>query len=299
MGELLHTALFGLPPARIGKVREVYDLGDALLIVATDRISAFDVVMANGIPDKGRILNQMSAFWFETLADVCPNHVLSTDDEVIRSRLNQEQPEIAGRATLAKKAEPLPIECVARGYIAGSLFKDYQREGGKVHGLDLPGGLLKSSRLEQPIFTPATKAQEGHDQNIDFSTAADLVGEEIAALARRWTLELYARGAAYCADRGIILADTKFEFGLTDDGLILIDECLTPDSSRFWTVDGYEPGRSQASYDKQFVRDYLESIAWDKQPPGPTLPPEVVERTRAKYLDAYRRIVGTDLPAGP
>lgn len=299
MGELLHTALFGLPPARIGKVREVYDLGDALLIVATDRISAFDVVMANGIPDKGRILNQMSAFWFETLADVCPNHVLSTEDGVIRSRLNQPQPEIAGRATLAKKAEPLPIECVARGYIAGSLFKDYQRDGGKVHGLDLPAGLLESSRLEQPIFTPATKAQEGHDQNIDFSTAEDLVGEEIADLARRWTLELYARGAAYCADRGIILADTKFEFGLTDDGLILIDECLTPDSSRFWTVDGYEPGRSQASYDKQYVRDYLESIAWDKQPPGPTLPPEVVERTRAKYLDAYRRIVGTDLPAGP
>lgn len=295
MPELLHTALQGLPPARIGKVREVIDLGDELLIVATDRISAFDVVMANGIPDKGRILNQMSAFWFDKFADIVPNHVISTDDTVIQSRCKAPQPELAGRATLARKAVPLTIECVARGYITGSLYKEYRREGGKVHGLDLPEGLVDSSRLPEPIFTPATKNNVGHDENISFATAADMVGREVAEFVRDKTLEIYRQAHDYCAGKGIILADTKFEFGLTDDGVIWIDEVLTPDSSRFWDARLYEPGKSQPSYDKQFVRDYLETLEWDKRPPGPTLPPEIVEKTRAKYLEAARVITGLEL----
>ncbi len=298
MPELLHTALPGLPPPRIGKVREVYDLGTELLIVATDRISAFDVVMANGIPDKGQILNQMSAFWFGLLADVCPNHILSVRDADIASRFNEPHPELAGRTTLAKKAKPLPIECVARGYISGSLFKEYQSLGGSVHDLGLTDGLLNSGILPEPIFTPATKATEGHDENISFARAADMVGRETAELVRGWTLELYRRGSAHCAEKGIILADTKFEFGETEDGIILIDEILTPDSSRFWDSDKYEPGHQQPSYDKQFVRDYLETLTWDKRPPGPTLPAEIVEKTRAKYLDAYRKIVGRELATG-
>lgn len=295
MAELLRTALPGLPAPKVGKVREVYDLGDALLIVATDRISAFDVVMENGIPDKGRILNQLSAFWFNHLADVCPNHVISTDDSIIADRLGGTHAELAGRSTLARKATPLPIECVARGYIAGSLFKEYRAGGGSIHGLQLPPNLVDSDRLPEPIFTPATKAEQGHDENISFARAVDLVGAEIASLARDWTLELYRRGSEHCAENGILLADTKFEFGITDDGLILIDECLTPDSSRFWNADAYAPGRSQPSYDKQFVRDYLETLNWDKQPPGPKLPPDVVQRTLDKYLEAYRLIVGREL----
>ena len=292
MPELLHSAVFGLPPARIGKVREVYDLGTELLIVATDRISAFDCIMANGIPDKGAILTQMSAYWFAELADVCPNHVLSTDDATIQARCPKPQPEIAGRATLAKKAQPLPIECIARGYIAGSLYKEYKQKGGKVHGLNLPEGLVDSDRLREPIFTPATKAESGHDENIDFDQMVDTVGQEVADLARTWTLALYQRAVTRCAEVGIILADTKFEFGLTDDGLILIDEALTPDSSRFWDAELYAPGKSQASFDKQFVRDFLEASSWDKVPPGPALPEDVVQQTRAKYLEAFRRVTG-------
>ncbi|AIE86298.1 phosphoribosylaminoimidazolesuccinocarboxamide synthase [Fimbriimonas ginsengisoli] len=292
MPELLHTAVFGLPPARIGKVREVYDLGNELLIVATDRISAFDCVMANGIPDKGRILNQMSAFWFEQFGDVCPNHVISVSESDIQARCKQPQPELAGRATIARKAEPLPIECVARGYITGSLFKEYRAQGGKVHGLDLPPGLVDSERLPEPIFTPATKAQEGHDENISFDKAVDLVGREAAEFVREKTLEIYQRASDHALARGIILADTKFEFGRTANGIIWIDEALTPDSSRFWNADAYLPGKSQASYDKQFVRDYLETIDWDKRPPGPTLPPEIVDRTRAKYVEAFERLTG-------
>lgn len=298
MGELLHTALFGLPPARVGKVREVYDLGDEVLIVATDRISAFDVVMANGIPDKGRILNQMSAFWFEHLRDVCPNHVISTDDAEIAKRLKQPQPEIAGRATLARKAKPLAIECVARGYITGSLFKEYRAQGGGVHGLNLPDSLLDSSALPEPMFTPATKAQTGHDENISYVQAVDIVGREIADQAMEWTLELYRRGAAHAARKGIILADTKFEFGETEDGLILIDEALTPDSSRFWDAAQYSPGRPQPSYDKQFVRDYLETLDWNKQPPGPVLPDPIVQRTREKYVEAFERITDRSISEG-
>jgi phosphoribosylaminoimidazole-succinocarboxamide synthase len=249
MSELLHTALFGLPPARVGKVREVYDLGNEVLIVATDRISAFDCVMANGIPDKGRVLNQMSAFWFDKFADVCPNHILSVDDEEIQKRCKAPQPELAGRATLAKKANPLAIECVARGYISGSLFKEYRANGGNVHDLNLPGGLVDSSQLPEPIFTPATKAQTGHDENISFKQAADIVGTETAEYVMQKTLEIFALATTHAASCGLILADTKFEFGESEEGILWIDEALTPDSSRFWEASLYEPGHAQPSYD--------------------------------------------------
>lgn len=293
MSALLSTSIAGLPEPRKGKVREVYDLGDRLLIVATDRISAFDVIMANGIPDKGKILNQMSAFWFSLLGESCPNHVLSTDDDKIQAMLPQPQNELRGRTTLAKKAQPLPIECIARGYITGSLYKDYRSQGGAIHGLNLPSGLVDSDRLPELIFTPATKAQSGHDENISFQQAADLVGLEVATKARDWTLDLYSKAATHAENVGIILADTKFEFGMTEDGLIWIDEALTPDSSRFWDATQYQPGKSQASYDKQFVRDYLETLSWDKRPPGPTLPDEVVIQTRTKYIEAFERLTGT------
>jgi len=294
MSALLHTALAGLPAPRVGKVREVYDLGGELLIVATDRISAFDCVMANGITDKGRILNQMSAFWFDKFAAVCPNHVISVDDAEVQARCKQPQPELAGRATVAKKANPLAIECVARGYIAGSLYKEYRKHGADVHGLALPIGLIESSKLPEPIFTPATKAQEGHDENISFAQAADIVGRETAEYVMEKTLEIFSLASAYAVGKGLILADTKFEFGETPDGILWIDEALTPDSSRFWDASLYEPGKSQPSYDKQFVRDYLETIDWDKRPPGPTLPPEIVEKTREKYLEVFERLCGPD-----
>jgi len=290
MPELLHTAIPGLPPPRKGKVREVYDLGHELLIISTDRISAFDCIMANGIPDKGVILNQMSAYWFKHFADVVPNHVISVDDAEVQSRLPKDHPEVAGRAVIARKAEPLAIECVARGYISGSLLKEYRSMGGAVHGLSLPEGLIESSQLPEPIFTPATKEQTGHDMNISFAQAADIVGVEVAEFVRDKTLEIYRQAAAHAAERGIILADTKFEFGLTPDGVIWIDEALTPDSSRFWEASLYSPGKSQASYDKQFVRDYLETIDWDKTPPGPTLPPDIVEKTKARYVEAFERL---------
>jgi phosphoribosylaminoimidazole-succinocarboxamide synthase len=292
MLELLKTHLPSLGEPKIGKVREVYDLGEHVLIVATDRISAFDAVMANGIPDKGRILNQMSAFWFEKFASICPHHVISTDDAVIRSRVDGWSEELAGRSCLAKKAEPLAIECVARGYISGSLHKEYRALGSKIHGLGLPEGLKESDRLPEPIFTPATKAQEGHDENISFEQAADIVGLETARFVREKTMEIYRAAAAHAESQGLILADTKFEFGETPDGIIWIDEALTPDSSRFWDAAAYEPGRGQPSYDKQFVRDYLESSGWDKRPPGPLLPPDVVAKTREKYVEAFRRITG-------
>ena len=292
MPELLHTALVGLPPPRIGKVREVYDLGNELLIVSTDRISAFDCIMANGIPDKGRILNQMSAFWFHKFAEVCPNHIISTDDAEVQKRCNQPQPELAGRSTIAKKAKPLAIECVARGYISGSLLKAYRNEGGHILGLNLPEGLIDSSKLPEPIFTPATKAVEGHDENISFKQAADIVGTEVAEFVQAKTLEIFSLATAYAAEKGLILADTKFEFGETEEGVIWIDEALTPDSSRFWQASLYAPGAAQPSYDKQFVRDYLETLNWDKRPPGPVLPAEIVEKTRAKYVEAFERLVG-------
>lgn len=292
MTELLSTSLAGLPKPRVGKVREVYDLGDQVLIVATDRISAFDVVMANGITDKGEILNRMSAFWFGKLAGVCPSHFLSIASGDIDERLGGAHPELHGRSLLAQKASPLPVECVARGYLTGSLYKQYAKSGGQILGLDLPKGLKDGDRLPTPIFSPATKATEGHDENISFDVAADLVGAEEADMVRTWTLELYQQAADHAEKAGIIIADTKFEFGRTDDGLILIDEVLTPDSSRFWQADTWKPGQVQPSYDKQYVRDYLETLQWDKTPPGPTLPADVVHGTRSRYVEAYERIVG-------
>lgn len=292
MPALLATALPNLPPPRRGKVREVYDLGDCLLIVATDRISAFDVVMENGIPDKGRILNQMSAFWFEKFKNVCPNHVLSTDNLAIAERVPGLPADFLGRCTLAKKAQPLTIECVARGYITGSLFKEYRAQGGGVHGLNLPDGLRDGDRLPEPIFTPATKAEEGHDENLSYEQTVDIVGREMAEKVRDWTLDIYHEAALFTASKGILLADTKFEFGFVEGELLWIDEALTPDSSRFWPADTYAPGGPQPSYDKQFVRDYLESIGWDKRPPGPKLPDDVVAKTREKYLDAFERLTG-------
>jgi phosphoribosylaminoimidazole-succinocarboxamide synthase len=291
------TLVTGLPLLRQGKVRDVYDLGDSLLIVASDRISAFDVVMGNGIPDKGKVLTQMSNFWFRKFADVCPNHLLLTEDEQIRARLGSWTPDLAGRSVVVRKAEPLPIECVARGYITGSLYKEYQAFGPNVHGLRLPEGLLDGSRLDDAIFTPATKAQSGHDQNLSFEEACQLAGADTMRRVRDWTLNIYVRAAGYALERGIILADTKFEFGWFEGELIWIDEALTPDSSRFWDRSAWQPGGAQPSFDKQYVRDYLESIGWDKSPPGPTLPPEVVEGTRKRYLEAFQRLTGMTLAA--
>lgn len=295
MTVVLETSLAGGNLIHRGKVRDSYDMGDNLLILATDRLSAFDVVMANGIPDKGRILTQMSNFWFQELSSVCPNHLVETEDNVIKGRVPFWTPDLEGRAVLVKKAKPLTIECVARGYISGSLYKEYVKTGANVHGLDLPDGLKDGSQLESVIFTPATKAVEGHDENISFAQAVDRVGSEVAELAKKWTLELYSRAAKHAATAGLILADTKFEFGLTEDGLILIDELLTPDSSRYWLAEKWCPGGPQPSFDKQFVRDYLERINWDKQPPGPQLPEDVISKTRDKYLECYRRITGHPL----
>lgn len=295
---MLRTDLQGLPEPRRGKVREVYDLGNELLIVATDRISAFDVIMANGVPDKGRILTHMSGFWFERLSDVCPHHVISTDDLEVQARLGDRwMKDLAGRSTLAVKARPLAIECVARGYLTGSLYKEYRAQGGTIHGLTLPAGLRDGDRLPTPIFTPATKAEAGHDENLSFDQAAEIVGFPTAEKVRDLTLTLYGRAAAHAESCGLILADTKFEFGWAGDDLIWIDEALTPDSSRYWPADGWQPGVSLPSYDKQFVRDYLESIGWDKQPPGPALPEEVVQKTREKYLEAYRLITSREMLA--
>jgi phosphoribosylaminoimidazole-succinocarboxamide synthase len=289
MEPLLTTQSERMEPKR-GKVRDLYDLGDAVLIVATDRISAFDVIM-----DKGRVLNQMSAFWFRELSHICPNHIISTDDETIFNRFGSRPEAWRGRMTLGKKTQPLTIECVARAYISGSLLKEYRKEGPHLHGLDLPNGLVESSKLPEPIFTPATKAEAGHDENISFQTACDKVGTELATQARNWTLSLFAKASGKAAESGLILADTKFEFGLGDSGLIWIDEALTPDSSRYWEASEYQEGKAQASYDKQFLRDFLETSGWDKTPPGPTLPDDVVEKTRAKYLEAFQRITGSAL----
>jgi phosphoribosylaminoimidazole-succinocarboxamide synthase len=286
------TSFPGLKLLSRGKVRDLYEAGNDLLLVATDRLSAFDVVLPTPIPDKGRVLTQLSLFWFETLGDIVPHHVLSATD--FPAPANAYSQELAGRAMLCRKTQPLPIECVVRGYLAGSGWKDYQATG-KVCGVALPPGLRESDRLPAPIFTPATKATTGHDENISFDEVAARVGGDRAEQLRSVSLQIYQRAAAYAEPRGILLADTKFEFGLIGDKLIWIDEALTPDSSRFWPARGYEPGRSQPSFDKQYVRDYLESIGWNKRPPGPQLPPEVVERTRAKYREAYRLLAGVEL----
>lgn len=290
MPALLESILPGLP-VRHGKVRDVYDLGDRLLLVATDRISAFDWVMPSGIPDKGRILTQLSAFWFDLLG--APNHLLSLDLESAKlPEGGTPREQLVGRSTLVRKCQVVPIECVVRGYLEGSGWKEYQRAN-SVCGVQLPPGLAQCSKLPQPIFTPATKEESGHDININFDRMVEMVGRERSEELRRRSLEIYSRAADHAASRGIIIADTKFEFGQAADGeLILIDEVLTPDSSRFWPADQYQPGRSQASFDKQFLREWLETTGWDKNSPPPALPDEVIAKTRAKYVEAFERITG-------
>jgi phosphoribosylaminoimidazole-succinocarboxamide synthase len=292
MKVLSETHFAGLTPSARGKVRDIYDLGDKLLIVATDRLSAFDVILPTPIPDKGKVLTQLSLFWFDLLKNVIPNHVLSAT--AFPAPFDKFEEELAGRAMLVRKTKPLPIECVVRGYVSGSGWKDY-RVTGKICGISLPAGLLESDRLPEPIFTPATKAASGHDENISFEQAAKMIGEELAEKVRAISLEIYRRAAAYAEPRGIIVADTKFEFGLLNNELMWIDEALTPDSSRFWPAAHYSPGGPQSSFDKQFVRDYLERMRWPKTPPGPELPPEVVSATRDKYREAYRILTGHEL----
>jgi len=292
MSVIRETNFPGIVPAARGKVRDIYDLGENLLIVATDRLSAFDVVMPTPIPDKGRVLTQLSLFWFELLHDVTPNHVVSAADFPAPFGAFREQ--LAGRAMLVRKTQPLPIECVVRGYLSGSGWKEYKATG-TVCGITLPSGLIESDQLPEPIFTPATKATSGHDENISFERAAGLIGQPLAEKVRAISLEIYKRAAAYAAPRGVLLADTKFEFGLLDKKLVWIDEALTPDSSRFWPASQYRSGGPQPSFDKQFVRDYLERIQWPKTPPGPELPPDVVAATRAKYREAYRLLAGHEL----
>ncbi len=292
---LLETALDGLTLIRRGKVRDLYAVDDQLVIVATDRISAFDYVLGSGIPDKGRVLTQLSAFWFNRTRHIVPNHLLSTAVGDYPAAARPHAPALDGRSMLVRTTTPLPIECVARGYLSGSGWKDYKATG-EVCGIPLPAGLVESDRLPEPIFTPATKAESGHDLNISEAEAARLVGAELLARLKRLTLALYGYGVSHAESCGIILADTKFEFGLTDSGeLLLIDEVMTPDSSRYWPRDRYAPCGAQPSFDKQYVRDYLESIRWNKQPPVPALPDDVVAGTRAKYLDAYRRLTGRAL----
>jgi phosphoribosylaminoimidazole-succinocarboxamide synthase len=293
-GALTETRLRELSLLSRGKVRDMYDLGEHLLIVTTDRISAFDWVLPNGIPDKGKVLNQVSAFWFGVLRDVVPNHLLSTDVAADRRVPVRYREVLAGRSMLVGKAEVFPVECVARGYLIGSGWKDYQRTGA-VCGLPLPPGLPQAARLPEVIFTPATKAQSGHDENIDFATMTRIVGSDLAVELRRLTIELYRRGTALAERCGIIIADTKFEFGRRAGQLLLVDEALTPDSSRFWPADAYAPGQSPPSYDKQFVRDWLEATSWDKNSPPPRLPADVVAQTREKYMEALVRLTGQGL----
>jgi phosphoribosylaminoimidazole-succinocarboxamide synthase len=299
---VLSTSLNTRPPDRTGKVRDIYDFGDRLLIVATDRISAFDYILGSGIPDKGKVLTQLSCFWFDRLRAIVPNHIISIDPDAYPAEAKSEAAMLRGRSMLVTTADPLPIECVARGYLSGSGWKDYQSTGA-VCGVPLPKGLRESDRLPAPIFTPATKAQTGHDINISEGDAARLVGQAVLDKVKALTLRIYAEGVAYAETLGIIIADTKFEFGILpgegrpEDRLILIDEVLTPDSSRFWPKDTYKPGGAQPSFDKQFVRDYLESIKWNKQPPVPSLPADVIEKTRDKYIEAFRRLTGKELEA--
>jgi len=288
---LLQIDLPGIRKVKSGKVREIFDLGEALLLVATDRISAFDCIMPNGIPRKGEVLTQLSHFWFERFAALMPNHLLARGDDPLPASLRPFADRLARRSMIVKKAKPLAIECVVRGYLAGSGWKEYQKQQ-TVCGIKLPANLRESSELPEPIFTPATKAETGHDENISFAEAVKLAGTDHAEQARAASLKLYAEARDYARPRGIIIADTKFEFGLFEGKLILIDEALTPDSSRFWPADQYQPGRGQPSFDKQFVRDYLETLAWNKTPPAPALPPEVVAKTQAKYLEAYERLTG-------
>jgi len=291
--DLLSCELPGIPKLRSGKVREVFDLGDTLLFVATDRISAFDCILPNAIPRKGEVLTQTSAFWFEKL-DFVENHVIATKFRQFPGNLKPFEEQLAGRSMIVKKAAPLPVECVARGYLVGSAWKEYQ-ETGSVCGHELPPGLRQAERLPETIFTPATKAETGHDQNITWRECRALLGDEVALQVRQHTIELYEHGRAHAAQNGIIVADTKFEFGVLDGEIILIDEVLTPDSSRFWPESEYQVGANPPSFDKQFVRDYLETLDWNKQPPAPALPADIVEKTAAKYVEAYQRLTGLKL----
>ena len=277
-----------------GKVRDIYATDEALILVATDRISAFDSVLSPGIAGRGEILTRLSTFWFRRFSDRVPNHLLATELADFPEPF-KDHPELAGRSVLVKRLQPVPVECVARGYLAGSGWKEYQADG-TVCGIGLPEGLTESAKLPEPIFTPATKATDGHDENISFERMVGIVGEETATRLRDLTLELYTAAADYARDRGILIADTKFEFGFDGDGnIVWMDEAMTPDSSRFWPADDYQPGRSQSSFDKQYVRDWLEASGWDKEPPAPILPPEVVEGTLSRYLEAYRLLTGEDL----
>jgi phosphoribosylaminoimidazole-succinocarboxamide synthase len=289
---LSQTDLAGLRLAGRGKVRDIYEVGDKLLIIATDRLSAFDVVLPTAIPDKGKVLTQLSLFWFEKLANVVKHHVIEARH--FTGELAQYADVLAGRSMLVQKTRPVPIECVARGYLAGSGWKEY-RASGSVCGIKLPAGLRESAKLPEAIFTPSTKAETGHDENISFEGTVNRVGTKLAERLRDITLEIYRRASEYAAERGILIADTKFEFGLAGEEIIWIDEALTPDSSRFWPADVYQPGKAQPSFDKQYVRDFLETIGWNKQPPGPELSADVVAATRAKYREAYSRLTGQPL----
>jgi phosphoribosylaminoimidazole-succinocarboxamide synthase len=296
---LLETSLDALTLHRRGKVRDVYEVGDDLLIVATDRISAFDYVLGSGIPDKGKVLTQLSAFWFERMGDLVPHHLISADVDAFPVSLRPSRDLLQGRSMLVRRTRPVPVECVARGYLSGSGWKEYQHTG-SVCGVTLPTGLREADRLPEPIFTPATKAESGHAVTISEEEAAAIIGGDLTARLKALTLEIYRRGVAHAESKGIIIADTKFEFGLVGAGspasdVVLIDEVLTPDSSRFWPRAQYEPGHGQPSFDKQFVRDYLEQIRWNKQPPVPSLPDDVVSRTHEKYVEAYRLLSGREL----
>jgi phosphoribosylaminoimidazole-succinocarboxamide synthase len=291
---ILELDLPGIKKLKSGKVREIFDLGDALLLVATDRISAFDVIMPNGIPRKGEVLTQISFFWFDRFASLVENHLLAGANDPLPKYLQSFAGKLSRRCMIVKKAKPLAIECIVRGYLSGSGWKEY-RKSRTVCGIPLPSGLTESAELPEPIFTPSTKAEAGHDENISFEQAAGIVGADLALQARDLSLKIYKAGRDYARQRGILIADTKFEFGESDGKLILIDEVLTPDSSRFWLADQYRPGQGQPSFDKQFVRDYLETLNWNKTPPGPMLPADVVAKTSAKYLEAYERLTGRKL----
>ena len=288
------TDLPGIKLHGRGKVRDIYDLGEHYLIVATDRLSAFDVVLPTPIPNKGKVLTQMSAFWFDRCKDFVPNHVVSTQVDHYPKNIQQFRDQLEGRSMLVKKAKVFPVECVARGFLTGSGLKDYNKTGG-VCGIRLPAGLRESDRLPEPIFTPSTKAETGHDENISEEQAAKIIGQDHIRRLKDLTLSLYSRGVEYALTRGIIICDTKFEFGLIDGKVTIVDEMLTPDSSRFWPADRYSPGKPQPSFDKQFVRDYLEKIGWNKQPPAPELPDEIAKATGAKYVEALRLLTGRDL----
>ncbi|HUO86655.1 MAG TPA: phosphoribosylaminoimidazolesuccinocarboxamide synthase [Thermoanaerobaculia bacterium] len=293
MSALLETRLAGLPAPRRGKVRDVYDLGETLLLVATDRLSAYDHVLSPGIPDKGKVLTQLSTFWFERLEAVVPNHLVATDPADFPAALAAHRDRLAGRAVVVRKAQVVPFECVARGYLAGSAYREY-RESGSACGLPLPAGLERAGRLPEPIFTPATKAESGHDENVPFETMAATLGEALAGSLRELTLALYRKGADHAASRGLILADTKFELGHADGELLLIDEALTPDSSRYWEAASWRPGEEPDSFDKQYVRNWLDESGWDHESPPPELPAEVVTGTRRRYLEAFRRLTGRE-----